>query len=150
MTARLCKWILRHFEIIKENIMGITNDYVNQKQGKHARVCKNPDCGKSFVTRYSFQVYCCKPCANAGWQHNPESVRNMSDGMVRREERRLAIEQAIEEERLPKGYKPTRVIGHICHFYAPSFRCVCGKQQGQPAAIRARVVFVPAAQQAGD
>jgi hypothetical protein len=90
-------------------------------------------------------MYCGEACRKKFTHHKPSKGDRLplakADGTMHISAGRVRKEDGL------KDYKRTP---HVHKFYPPAFRCVCGKQQGQPAAIRARVVFVPAAQQAGD
>jgi hypothetical protein len=143
--------------------MGVTNTYVISKQknpGNFRKVVTSrppcPWCGASLEGRRPNVKFCSEEHRNAYNHAKPETVMQLSLSLfgvpaAKAEPKQyrpaLISERTVRKEDGLKDYKRTP---HVHKFYPPAFRCVCGKQQGQPAAIRARVVFVPAAQQAGD
>jgi hypothetical protein len=91
---------------------------------KHALVCQY--CGKPFVSSHADAKYRSSDCRVTSWRYSGKMI--VTARMVR------------QEEGL-KDYTPTP---HVCRFYAPAYKCICGKQGNGPARTYGLVTFQPA------
>jgi hypothetical protein len=79
-------------KLSKELIMGIASEYVLNKQtaghtkrkAKHARVCQNIDCGKSFTSYDPRAKYCSRNCTLIAWRKQKPPL--ITDAQVRKED----------------------------------------------------------------
>jgi predicted nucleic acid-binding Zn ribbon protein len=89
---------------------------------KHALVCQN--CGNSFFASHSDAKFCSNDCRVTNWRYSGKMI--VTARMVRQEE----------------GLHDPRP--HVCRFYAPAYKCICGKQGNGPARTYGLVTFQPA------
>jgi hypothetical protein len=89
---------------------------------KHALVCQN--CGNPFFASHSDAKFCSNDCRVTNWRYSGKMI--VTARMVRQEE----------------GLHDPRP--HVCRFYAPAYKCICGKQGNGPARTYGLVTFQPA------
>jgi predicted nucleic acid-binding Zn ribbon protein len=96
-----------------------------------------PECGKAFAGRAN-KKFCSEACGHRHWEHrHPARSRNTDGQQI------ITVAQVRKAEGLTDKPKPP----HVCRFYPPSYKCLCGKQGCGPARTYRMVTFQPATQQ---